>query len=74
MIGTRTPETMYLPPTCLSYDCHEPVSVVIYNRLADQFRSPHEPVAVVYACDKHRRAAAQWCHASDDDITYIGPF
>ena len=71
MLGERTPETIYLPPTCLAYDCHEEVTAIIYNRLADQFRSPHEPVAVEYSCDRHVRLIQRYCHADSEDVTYL---
>ncbi len=71
MSGERTPDTIYQPASCLAYDCHEEVSAIIYNRLAGQFRSVLEPLAVVRSCDQHIRVIMQYCHADEGDVTYL---
>jgi hypothetical protein len=51
--------------------CNEEVTAIIYNRLADQYRSTHEPVAVVFSCDRHVRLIKRYCHSDAEDVTYL---
>jgi hypothetical protein len=68
---TLSQEEIASLPRCLAPNCVDPLTAVIYNRIADRFRHPDELIALTYACDKHVRMMARACLAEADDIEYL---
>jgi hypothetical protein len=59
---------------CQWRDCPREAAISIYNRVLDECLPDDAPIAIVYSCDRHARRLAQYCHAVDEDISYLGPF
>jgi hypothetical protein len=54
--------------------CPKEAVISVYNRVLDECLPDDAPIAIIYSCDRHARAIAYYCHAVDEDITYIGPY
>lgn len=68
------PQRVQPAPRCARRDCPKEASISVYNRVLDECLPDDAPIAIMYSCDRHAHAIARYCHAVDEDISYIGPF
>jgi hypothetical protein len=63
------PPQAQLQHDCSWHNCPSQARFSIYDRLGDQYLPDDVPPATRYACSRHERTVARYCHASDTDIT-----